>query len=87
MTLKIRLIGVIAIVLICLTVSVLPGLAQAAADNNTTTFVPCAKTWGNSNGRTGCNATGWGRSDTTTGCSGINNNSKCFFVPCRYCCH
>jgi len=87
MTLKIRFISVIAIALICLAATILPGLAPAAADNNTTTVVPCLKTWGKSTGRTGCNATGWGRSDTTMGCSGANNNSKCFFVPCRYCCH
>jgi len=87
MTLKIRLVAVIAVALICLAATVLSGLAPAAADNNTTTVFPCFKTWGNSTGRTGCNATSWGRSDTSMGCSGANNNSKCLFVPCRYCCH
>ncbi len=85
MTLKIGLGGVIVISLVCLAATILSGLVPAIADNNTTTVLPYPKTWGNSAGRTGCNATAWGRSDTTMGCSGINNNSKCFFVPCRYC--
>jgi len=60
-------------------------VAPAIADNTTPSILPYSKTWGNSAGRTGCNATAWGKSDTTMGCSGINNNSKCFFVPCKFC--
>ncbi|MFA5400004.1 MAG: hypothetical protein WC169_05470 [Dehalococcoidia bacterium] len=85
MTLKIKLCSLIVISLICLAATILPGLAPAIADNNTASVLPYSKTWGNSTGRTGCNATGWGRSDTTMGCSGVNNSSKCFFVPCKYC--
>jgi hypothetical protein len=44
-----------------------------------------AGAWGNSAGRTGCNATTWGKSDTSMGCAGINNNSKCLLLPCKYC--
>ncbi len=84
MALKIRLGIVIVISLVCLAAVILPGFAPAAADN-ATTVLPYPKTWGNSSGRTGCNATSWGRSDTSMGCSGANNNSKCFFVPCKYC--
>ncbi len=87
MTLITRSVGVIAVVLIFLAAAGLSGQAPAAADDNATTLTPCVKTWGNSSGRTSCNAAGWGRSDTTMGCSGINNNSKCYFVPCKYCCH
>ena len=74
-----------AISLICVAAIVLTGMAPAIADNTTTSSLPYSKTWGNSTGRTGCSATTWGKSDTTLGCSGANNNSKCLFIPCKYC--
>ena len=69
----------------CLGTTIFSGAVQALADNATAPPPPFTTTWGNSAGRTGCNATGWGRSDTTTGCAGINGNSKCSQLPCKYC--
>ncbi len=64
---------------------ILAGTIPANADGPEKSNLPYSKTWGNSEGRTGCNATTWGKSDTTKGCSGINNNSKCVLLPCKFC--
>jgi len=85
MTLGLRFASVIVISLMCLAAIVLAGVIPAIADNTTPSALPYSKTWGNSAGRTGCNATAWGRSDTSMGCSGINNNSKCVLMPCKFC--
>jgi len=74
------------IAVLCLAVLLLSGTVPAWADDGPEkSTLPYSKTWGNSAGRTGCNATAWGKSDTTMGCSGINNNSKCVFTPCKFC--
>jgi len=85
MTMKERLAVAMVISLACLAATIFSGAVPASADNATASSVPSTTTWGNSAGRTGCNATGWGRSDTTMGCSGINSNSKCSQLPCKYC--
>jgi len=85
MTLGLRFASVIVISLMCLAAIVLAGVIPAIADNNTPSALPYSKTWGNSAGRTGCNATAWGKSDTSMGCSGVNNNSKCVLMPCKFC--
>jgi len=76
---------IITISILCLALILSSGIAPAGADDPDQSSLPYSKTWGNSAGRTGCNATAWGKSDTTMGCSGIHNNSKCFFVPCKFC--
>ena len=85
MTMKERLAVAMLISLTCLAAIVFSGAVPALADNATASSVPYTTTWGNSAGRTGCNASGWGKSDTTMGCSGINGNSKCSQLPCKYC--
>jgi len=85
MTMKERLAMAMVISLACLAAIIFSGAAPALADNATASPPPFTTTWGNSAGRTGCNATGWGRSDTTTGCAGINGVSKCSQLPCKYC--
>jgi len=77
--------AIIIVAVLCLAAFLSAGMVPARADGPEKATLPYSKTWGNSAGRTGCNAIAWGKSDTTMGCSGINNNSKCFFVPCKYC--
>jgi len=78
--------SVIVIISIVFMVSILLAAAiPARADGPSPSALPFSKTWGNSAGRTGCNATAWGKSDTTMGCSGANNNSKCILMPCKFC--
>jgi hypothetical protein len=85
MTMKERF-GILTVIsLVCLGAIMFSTVAPAIADNTTPPALPYTKTWGNSAGRTGCNATAWGKSDTTMGCSGINSNSKCILLPCKYC--
>jgi hypothetical protein len=85
MTMKERSAVATVISLACLAAIILSGAVPALADNATASPPPYTTTWGNSAGRTGCNATGWGKSDTTMGCSGINSISKCFQLPCKFC--
>jgi len=75
----------IIIAVLCLAILLSSGIVPAQADGPEKSTLPYSKTWGNSAGRTGCNATAWGKSDTTMGCSGVNNNSKCFFISCKFC--
>jgi len=77
--------AVMIIAVLCLAILLSSGIVPAQADGPEKATLPYSKTWGNSAGRTGCNATSWGKSDTTMGCSGVNNNSKCFFIPCKFC--
>jgi len=85
MTMKERLAIAVVICLASVAATIFSGAVPALADNATTSPPPFTTTWGNSAGRTGCNATAWGRSDTTTGCAGINSNSKCYQLPCKFC--
>ncbi len=85
MKMKRRLAVATVIVLACLAATIFPGAVPALADNATASPAPYTTTWGNSAGRTGCNATTWGKSDTTMGCSGIGNNSKCIMLTCKFC--
>jgi len=75
----------ITVAVICALIIILVGSIPALADDSTASPAPFTTTWGNSAGRTGCNATTWGKSDTTMGCSGIKNNSKCILLPCKFC--
>ena len=75
----------VVVAVLCLAVLLSSGIIPVRADGPEKSDLPYSKTWGNSAGRTGANAGAWGKSDTTMGCSGINNNSKCFFVPCKFC--
>jgi hypothetical protein len=85
MTMKESLAVATVIGLACLAATIFSGAVPALADNATASPPPFTTTWGNSTGRTGCNATAWGKSDTTMGCAGINSNSKCFQLPCKFC--
>jgi hypothetical protein len=80
-----RIRTLIVISVLCLAVLLSSGAVPARADGPEKSALPYSKTWGNSAGRTGANAGAWGKSDTTMGCSGINNNSKCLFTPCKFC--
>jgi len=77
--------AVIIIAVLCLAILLSAGIDPARADGPQGSSLPYSTSWGNSAGRTGSCATSWGKSDTTMGCSGINNNSKCFFLPCKFC--
>ena len=85
MTMKVGLVIAMVISLAGLAATIFSGAVPALADNATTSPPPYTTTWGNSAGRTGCNATAWGKSDTTMGCAGINSVSKCFQLPCKFC--
>jgi hypothetical protein len=77
--------AILLVAVLCLAVILSSGIVPARADGPEKSALPYSKTWGNSAGRTGANAGAWGKSDTTMGCSGINNNSKCLFTPCKFC--
>lgn len=76
----------LSIIVAVLLANVIMNVAIVKAEGPIEENAACTKTWGNSTGRTGCNATAWGNSSTSTGCSVTFGNSTCIRMQCRYCC-